>query len=218
MTYCFYCVFWLVGKKNKMNKNKIKLIVAFVTLGLFVFLSTRPALASQYGEEEEYNLRFKIVKEVRIQGDTEWKDKVTDVGENDVVEFRIKIKNKSDDPADATDDMKMEDFLPEEMNKVGGSGLDEEWDNFDPKDEKVFIIQAKVDSDEYDSDVEFEKCVVNKAELRWDGEFQGADTATVCYGNVQPSELPKTGALSTMGLSGLVLLVSGLISKKYLKK
>ncbi|MBP7785934.1 hypothetical protein KA062_01620 [Patescibacteria group bacterium] len=201
-----------------MNKNKIKLIVAFVTLGLFVFLSTRPALASQYGEEEEYNLRFKIVKEVRIQGDTEWKDKVTDVGENDVVEFRIKIKNKSDDPADATDDMKMEDFLPEEMNKVGGSGLDEEWDNFDPKDEKVFIIQAKVDSDEYDSDVEFEKCVVNKAELRWDGEFQGADTATVCYGNVQPSELPKTGALSTMGLSGLVLLVSGLISKKYLKK
>ena len=201
-----------------MNKNKIKLIVSFVTLGLFVFLSTRPVLASQYGEEEEYNLRFKIVKEVRIQGDTEWKDKVTDVGENDVVEFRIKIKNKSDDPADATDDMEMKDFLPEEMNKVGGSGLDEEWDNFDPDDEKVFIIQAKVDSDEYDRDVEFEKCVVNKAELRWDGEFQGADTATVCYGNVQPSELPKTGALSTLGLSGLGLLIAGLVSKKFLKK
>ena len=201
-----------------MNKNKIKLIVMFVTLGFFVFLSTRPVLASQYGEEEEYNLRFKIVKEVRIQGDSEWKDKVTDVKEGEVVEFRIKIRNRSDGPADATDDMKMEDFLPEEMTKVGGNGLTEEWDNFDPKDEKVFIIQAKVDSDEYDRDVEFEKCVVNKAELRWDGEFQGADTATVCYGNVQPSELPKTGALSTMGLSGLVLLVSGLISKKYLKK
>ena len=190
----------------------------FVTLGLFVFLSTRPVFADQYGEDEEYNLRFKIVKEVRIQGDTEWKDKVTNVGKNDVVEFRIKIKNKSDDPADATDDMKMEDFLPEEMNKIGGSGLTEKWDNFDPEDEKVFIIQAKVDSDEYDRNVEFEKCVVNKAELRWDGEFQGADTATVCYGNVEPTELPKTGALSTMGLSGLVLLVSGLLSKKYLKK
>jgi hypothetical protein len=114
--------------------------------------------------------------------------------------------------------MKMEDFLPEEMYKVGGNGLTEEWDNFDPKDEKVFIIQAKVDSDEYDSDVRFEKCVVNKAELRWDGEFQGSDTATVCYGNIEPTELPKTGAFSTMGLSGLVLLVSGLVSKKYLKK
>ena len=201
-----------------MNKNKIKLIVPFVTLGLFVFLSTRPVFADQYGEDEEYNLRFKIVKEVRIQGDTEWKDKVTNVGKNDVVEFRIKIKNRSDDPADATDDMKMEDFLPEEMSKVGGSGLTEEWDDFDPKDEKVFIIEAKVDSDEYNRNVEFEKCVVNKAELRWDGEFQGADTATVCYGNVKPSELPKTGALSTLGLSGLGLLIPGLVSKKFLKK
>ena len=201
-----------------MRKNKIKLIGSLITLGLFVFLSIGTVYAGQYGEEEEYNLRFKITKEVRIQGDTEWKDKVTDVKEGEVVEFRIKIRNRSDGPADATDDMKMEDFLPEEMTKVGGNGLTEEWDNFDPKDEKVFIIQAKVDSDEYDRDVEFEKCVVNKAELRWDGEFQGADTATVCYGNVQPSELPKTGALSTMGLSGLVLLVSGLISKKYLKK
>lgn len=201
-----------------MRKNKIKLIGSLITLGLFVFLSTGTAYAGQYGEEEEYNLRFKITKEVRIQGDTEWKDKVTDVKEGEVVEFRIKIRNKSDSPADATDDMKMEDFLPEEMNKVGGNGLTEEWDNFDPKDEKVFIIQAKVNSDEYDSDVEFEKCVVNKAELRWDGEFQGSDTATVCYGNVEPTELPKTGALSTMGLSGLVLLVSGLLSKKYLKK
>jgi len=200
-----------------MKKNKIKLIGSLITLGLFVFLSTGTAYAGQYGEEE-YNLRFKITKEVRIQGDTEWKDKVTDVKEGEVVEFRIKIRNKSDDPADATDDMKMEDFLPEEMYKVGGNGLTEEWDNFDPKDEKVLIIQAKVDSDEYDSDVRFEKCVVNKAELRWDGEFQGSDTATVCYGNVEPTELPKTGAFSTMGLSGLVLLMSGLVSKKYLKK
>ena len=200
-----------------MRKNKIKLIGSLITLGLFVFLSTGTVYAGQYGEEE-YNLRFKITKEVRIQGDSEWKDKVTNVKEGEVVEFRIKIRNRSDGPADATDDMKMEDFLPEEMIKVGGNGLTEEWDNFDPKDEKVFIIQAKVDSDEYDRDIEFEKCVVNKAELRWDGEFQGADTATVCYGNVEPSELPKTGALSTMGLSGLVLLVSGLISKKYLKK
>ena len=200
-----------------MRKNKIKLIGSLITLGLFVFLSTGTVYAGQYGEEE-YNLRFKITKEVRIQGDSEWKDKVTDVKEGEVVEFRIKIRNRSDGPADATDDMKMEDFLPEEMIKVGGNGLTEEWDNFDPKDEKVFIIQAKVDSDEYDRDVEFEKCVVNKAELRWDGEFQGSDTATVCYGNVQPSELPKTGAVSTLVLAGIGSLLTGLIAKKTVKK
>lgn len=200
-----------------MRKNKIKLIGSLITLSLFVFLSTGTVYAGQYGEEE-YNLRFKIIKEVRIQGDSEWKDKVTDVKEGEVVEFRIKVTNKSDSPADAADNMKMEDFLPKEMYKVGGNGLTEKWDNFDPKDEKVFIIQAKVNSDEYDSDVDFEKCVVNKAELRWDGEFQGADTATVCYGNVKPAELPKTGALSTLGLSGLGLLVSGLVSKRLSKK
>jgi len=201
-----------------MNKIKINLIAILVTLGVVTTLSTGTVYAGQYGEEEEYNIRFKITKEVRIQGDTEWKDKITDVDENDIVEFRIKIKNKSDDPADKADDMKMEDFLPSEMYKVGGNGLDEEWDNFDPDDEKVFIIQAKVDSDEYDRDVEFEKCVVNKAELRWDGEFQGSDTATVCYGNVEPSELPKTGAVSTLALAGIGSLLTGLVAKKTVKK
>ena len=190
----------------------------FIALGLFVFLSTRPVLASQYGEEEEYNLRFKITKEVRIQGDNDWKDKVTDVEEGDVVEFRITITNKSDEDADDADKMKMEDFLPNEMYRVGGSGLTEYWDDFEPGETKKFTIETKVKSEEYDRDVEFEKCVVNKAELRWDGEFQGSDTATVCYGNIVPSELPKTGALSTLGLSGLGLLISGLVSKKSSKK
>lgn len=201
-----------------MNKYKIKLIGIISVLGIVLTLSTRAAYAGQYGEEEEYNLRFKITKEVRIQGDTEWKDKVTDVKEGDIVEFRIKIKNKSDNPADATDDMKMEDFLPDEIYYVGGNGLTEEWDNFDPGDEKVFIIQAKVESDEYDRDVQFEKCVVNKAELRWDGDFQGSDTATVCYGNVEPSELPKTGVVSTLALAGMGSLLTGLVIKKFGKK
>ena len=201
-----------------MNKIKINLIAILVTLGVVMTLSTGTVYAGQYGEDEEYNIRFKITKEVRIQGDTEWKDKITDVDEDDIVEFRIKVKNKSDDPADSADDMKIEDFLPSEMYKVGGNGLTEEWDDFDPEDEKVFIIQAKVDSDEYDRDVEFEKCVVNKAELRWDGEFQGSDTATVCYGNVEPSELPKTGAVSTLALAGIGSLLTGLIAKKTVKK
>ncbi len=170
------------------------------------------------GEICIYNKRFLITKEVRIQGDSEWKDKVTDVEEGDVVEFRVEIKNKSDENSDDFDDMKMEDFLPDEMYRVGGSGLTEYWDDFEPGETKKFTIEAKVDSDEYDRDVEFEKCVVNKAEVRWDDEFEGSDTATVCYGNIEPSELPKTGALSTLGLSGLGLLITGLLSKRFLRK
>lgn len=195
-----------------MRKNIYKLIGTMTALALFVFLSAEPVFAGQYGEI--YNKRFEIKKKVRIEGDNEWKDKVTDVEEDDVVEFRIEIKNKSDEDADDFDDMKMEDFLPDEMHRVGGSGLTEYWDDFDSDETKKFTIKAKVDSDEYDRDIDFEKCVVNKAEVRWDGEFEGSDTATVCYGNIEPSELPETGALSTMGLTGLGLFIAGLISKK----
>jgi len=200
-----------------MKKNKINLIVGSLALLTVLTLSTRNAFADQYGEEE-YNTKFKIVKEVRIAGDTEWKDKVTDVRKDDVVEFRIRIKNTSDDNADSTDDMEMRDYLPEEMEKVGGSGLTEEWDDFDPDDQKEFIILAKVKSGEYDRNVEFEKCIVNKAELRWDGDFQGSDTATVCYGNIQPSELPKTGSFSTLALAGVGSLLAGIVGKKSLRK
>lgn len=199
-----------------MKKNIYKLIGSFIALGLFVFLSTENAYADQYGEI--YNKRFKITKEVRIEGDSEWKDKVTDVEEDDVVEFKITIKNKSDDDAGDFDNMKMEDFLPDEMYRVGGSGLTEYWDDFDSDESKKFTIKAKVDSDEYDRDVEFEKCVVNKAEVRWDDDFEGSDTATVCYGNIEPTELPKTGAVSTLGFTGLGLLLVGLVSKKKLAK
>ncbi len=198
-----------------MNKSKIKLIGIFACVSLLLTLSTKSVYADQYGEDcDECNTRFKITKEVRIQGDTEWKDKVTDVKEGEVVEFRIKIRNKSDSPADATDDMKMEDFLPDEMFRVGGSGLTEYWNDFEPGEEKKFTIKARVESEEYDRDVEFEKCVVNKAELRWDGDFEGSDTATVCYGNIEPSELPKTGAFSNLALAGLGLLTAGLITKR----
>jgi LPXTG-motif cell wall-anchored protein len=200
-----------------MKKNKINLIVGSLVLLTVLTLSTRNAFADQYGEEE-YNTKFKIVKEVRIAGDTEWKDKVTDVRKDDVVEFRIRIKNTSDDNADSTDDMEMRDYLPEEMEKVGGVGLTEEWDDFDPDDQKEFIILAKVKSGEYDRNVEFEKCIVNKAELRWDGDFQGSDTATVCYGNIQPSELPKTGSFSTLALAGISSLLAGIVGKKSLRK
>ena len=125
-----------------------------------LFVVNGPVFAeceSTYGNGETcyINKRFEIDKDVRIEEDDDWEDKVMDVEKGDVVEFRIKIKNRSDDEADSFDDMKMEDFLPDEMERVGGSGLTEYWDDFEPGETKTFYIEAKVDEDEYDRDQGF---------------------------------------------------------------
>jgi len=200
-----------------MNKNITKLIGIFLSFVILMSLPVRSVYADQYGEDE-YETRFKITKEVRVAGETSWKDKVTDVKENEIVEFRITVKNKSDDEADKADDLETKDMLPDEMEKVGGAGLTEEFDDFEPGATKTFIITAVVKDSEYDRDVKFEKCVVNKVELRQDDDFIGSDTATVCYGNIKPSELPKTGAVDTLAIVGLGLLTAGFVTKKKLSK
>lgn len=116
------------------------------------------------------------------------------------------------------DNMKMSDKLPDELSRTGGSGLTEYWDNFKPGETKTFTIEAKVKSDEYDRSEDFEKCVVNKATVKWDDEFEGSDTATVCYSNSEPKELPKTGHESFVTLVGLGLLASGLLISKKAQK
>lgn len=197
-----------------MNKKYFKLI-ASVTLAIILGLVfANPAHAGYYGQDEEVNKRFTIEKWVRIEGDDTWEDKIVDVDEDDIVEFKIKVENKSDEDADSFDDMKIEDFLPDEMYRVGGTGLTEYWDDFDSDEDKTFIIKAKVDSDEYDRDVEFEKCIVNKVELYWDEEFEGSDTATVCYGNVEIEELPETGLFPIMAVAGVGLFITGYAKKK----
>lgn len=203
--------------KTKTAKNLIGLSVAVV---LFTVLGSIDKVyadcESNYGGGENcvYNKRFEIDKDVRIEGDSEWEeDKVTGVKRSDTIEFRIKIKNRSDEGAGSFDDMKMEDFLPDELIRAGGTGLSEYWDDFDAGETKTFILKAKIDSDEFDRDDNFEKCVVNKAEVRWDGKFEGSDTATVCYGNGEPTELPKTGAVSELAIVGLALLTAGILVK-----
>ncbi len=195
-----------------MYNKVIKIIfVAFVAI-TFVVVNTSYAFAdeSNYGGTEIKNKSFRIEKEVRMVGDNSWKDKVTDVEENEVVEFRIRVENVGEVEVD---DMKMEDFLPDEMYRVGGDGLTEYWDNFAPGDVETFKIKAQVESDEYDRE-DFEKCVVNKAEITYDGDFEGSDTATVCYGNVEVTELPKTGAGSTFAIAGTALVVVGTLIRK----
>ena len=199
-----------------MNKFITKNLIVISAVVLFSVGNATKVYAdceSNYGGGETciYNKSFRIEKQVRISGDSDWKDKVTGVEEGETVEFKIKIKNVGEVEVD---DMKMKDFLPSELYRVGGDDLTEEWDDFEPGETKTFIIKVKVHGSEYDND-NIDKCVVNKAELKYKGKFEGADTATVCYATGEFKELPKTGAESMLvSVLGLVAIVAGLSIKK----
>ena len=105
------------------------IISTFVSLAIVANASTAYAQESNYGGPEIRNKSFRIEKEVRKEGESDWKDKVLDVLEGDVVEFRIEIENVGEVEVD---NMKMEDFLPDELYRVGGDGLTEYFDDFEP--------------------------------------------------------------------------------------
>ncbi len=203
-----------------MNMLKITLKGLVVSVSVFavaMMVNTNQAYAGcepNYGGGDTciYNKSFEIKKQVRIEGENKWKDKVTDVEEDETVEFLIEVKNVGEV---GVDNMNYKDFLPDEMERTGGEGLTEDWDGFDPGETVKFIIEAKVKSGEYD-DEDFEKCVVNKVELYYGDKFEGADTATVCYGNEEITELPETGPASNVGLalSGLGLIALGTLVKR----
>lgn len=201
--------------KRIMNKN---LIVAFSFFTFFsvvltgkskVYASCTPNYGG--GQTCIFNKNFDIEKKVRKAGDDSWGDKVINVKKGEIVEFRIKIKNDGDLDVDG---MKMEDKLPKEMERVGGSGLTEYWDDFEKGESKTFVIKAKVKDREYERE-NFEKCVVNKAVVEYNGDEEASDTATVCYGSVKPTELPKTGGGAfTLALGGVLVSLGVLLRKR----
>lgn len=213
----------LVGK-SAMYKNLKKFITVALVTSFALISMTSIAYASgcepyyNGGETCVINKRFSIDKDVRIEGDNEWKDKVTGVEASDVVEFRITVQNLSDEEADAFDNMKMEDFLPDEFNLLDNEGLTEYWNDFGSGEEKKFTIKVQVKPEEFNREDQFEKCIVNKAEVEWDGEFEGSDTATVCYGNVEVTELPETGFGSAFAMLGTAFTSLGVFLKKKISK
>jgi uncharacterized repeat protein (TIGR01451 family)/LPXTG-motif cell wall-anchored protein len=205
---------------NKLIKKLIVIVTPMIA-GLLVagFMGNTKVYAScepTYGGGETciYNKSFKITKDVRVieDNDTDFRDKVTKVKKNETVEFRIKIKNVGEVEVD---NMKMTDKLPDELERVGGDGLTEYFDNFKPGETKEFKIKAVINSDEFDRE-NFDKCVVNKAELHFGDKFEGADTATVCFGKGEVTELPSTGPDfgTATGIAGLGLTVLGFLVKR----
>jgi uncharacterized repeat protein (TIGR01451 family)/LPXTG-motif cell wall-anchored protein len=201
------------------KKLNLKLIAISVTAaGLLVAVTNNKVYAEDceavYGGGEKciVNKSFRITKEVREkdEDDDDAEDKIN-VEKGEEFVFVITIKNTGEVEVD---DMKMKDFLPDELKLIEGD-LTEEWDNFDFGDKKTFHLTVKVKDSEFERD-NFEKCIVNKAEVRKDGDFEGADTATVCYKKGEISELPETGATAGIALSGLgtALTAFGLVIRK----
>lgn len=194
---------------NKVFKVNIILFVTLLLGALTIALLPSKVFAAcesvgDYGQNCVFNKTFELEKKVRLEGDNTWKGKVVNVKEGEVIEFKIEIKNAGEV---AVDDMKMTDILPDELERIGGSGLTEEWTDFKVGEEKNFVIKARIKASEFERTDNFEKCVVNKAEVTYDGTLEGSDTATVCYGNEEPEELPETGPLATE-----VLTIAGLAS------
>ncbi len=202
-------------KIKNITKKLILTTLALVAVTAFYSKKAYADCQSNYGGGETctYEKNFEIEKEVRIAGDSDWEDKVAGVKKGQTVEFRIRVKNTGEV---STNDMEMKDSLPDELNKIGGSGLTENWDDFGEGTTKEFIIQVKVDDSEFDRTGDFEKCVVNEAKVYQDENSQGSDTATVCYGSGEITELPKTAVGSTIVLTvfGTVLIGLGLFFRK----
>jgi len=184
------------------TKNRIGILMASAIAAFVLTLNSQTARAEEctsdgaYSETCIFNKNFSLEKKVRVKdsNDDGWEDKIVDVPEGRIIEFRIKVKNTGEVDVD---DMKMEDILPDELEKTGGDGLTEYWENFDVDETKTFIIEARIRSTEFDRTDNFENCVVNKAKVFYSDDLEGSDTATVCYGESKITELPKAGATAT---------------------
>lgn len=197
-----------------MNKNIVKNLI--VSIASVAFLTGEVYADGQYGEIIK-NKNFRIEKEVRIKDEGSFKDKLVleDDEWDEIIEFRIEIENTGEVE---TDDMKMEDYLPDELERVGGDGLTEYWDDFEPGETKTFYIDVKIDENEFDRE-NFEKCVVNVAAVLYDGTTEGENAATVCYGEAEEEieELPETGFESVLLPVGVGLVGIGALIKKHRK-
>ncbi|RJR27964.1 hypothetical protein C4561_00445 [candidate division WWE3 bacterium] len=220
---------------NLFNKGLKNLIFASVLAAMFAFFPVAVYAEDcdkTYGGGEVciVNKSFKIRKWVKLEGDSNWKEEVTidlnDDDENDKeIIFKIEVENNVEsDDMDVDDfefdDMEMKDILPDEFKLDDDSedDLEEEWDNFKAGDEETFYITVKLRDSEKDREGTFHKCAINKAEVYYDGEFEGADDASVCWKRGEEEEeikeLPKTGTPLSAGVTGLGLVALGTLIKK----
>ena len=220
---------------NLLNKNITRIILGIAIVMVLTLVAPGIVFAEDcdtgaYGDVCIVNKSFEIRKWVKLEGDDTWQNEVTiDLDDDDEADkkilFKVKVKNrvKSDD-MDVDDlefdDMKMKDIWPDELDldKGDSDDLTEKWDNFKSGETETFYYEADIEEDEKDRDeVNFEKCVVNKAELYYEDDLEGVDDAVVCWKKSEKEdieELPDTGAPITLGFAGFGLIALGTLIKK----
>lgn len=203
--------------KNKINKNILipSLVAAFM-------LASNTSVMAQYGggggNKTEYK-SLQVTKQVKLDGDVNFRDKIyIDLTNEDEkgkeIIFKVTVKNRGD----KIDNLKYEDFLPSALNKISGD-LTQDVGSLNTDETKTYEIKTSLKDDEVNRDIEFEKCVVNKVELRQDGDYEDNDVATVCFGNIKnPTQLPKTGFMPMTGFAGIGLISLGKFIKNKFQK
>lgn len=187
---------------NKFSRYLSSLFVLFVllfvlgiTLGFTHNVLAKVVCIPLYGGGEQctetLNKSFALKKEVRRANETAFHENLDDVRDNETLEFRITVKNTGEV---AVDKLVVTDFLPEELtilqDQLGWNVL-----NLKPQEQTELFVKAG--SGNLDKlNLGETRCVVNTAEVRYQGEIEASDTSTICLkrGEVLPAEkLPETG-------------------------
>jgi hypothetical protein len=166
---------------------------------------------SPYGVKtcKKEDVDLDVQKRVSRVGEVDRNQKITKVGKGEEFVFYIKVTNENDFDLEK---VKIVDDLPSEMIRVSGLDSSETF-NLKSGKSKTFEIKAKLRESEFLSNVNYEKCVVNKAVAFYDGKEKEDGTATVCYGNPGVLTMPKTGPSEYWLFYGLGLISLGVIVK-----
>jgi uncharacterized protein YxeA len=199
-------------KKYLFVLSALCLIVSYSNI-VFANCSSYGGSTSCTENGKEYDLQ----KRVKKTESSEKEQKITGIKKGDTFTFVFKVENLKNEQ----ETLKLIDNLPSEFERVSGIGFTEEI-TLKSKESKNLEMVVKVKDSEFENKSNFEKCVVNKAYLKKGDETKDTSTATVCFGDGSANggvssleNLPKTGAEEVVVAVALLLIVSGVVLKKF---
>jgi len=178
----------------------------------FFFFNVGADCFGSYGSNSCSNSGYNLSKRVSLK-DEEAKQKIIGIKKDQVFKYTIQVENKTGE----SKTLKLIDNLPNELERVSGIGFTEEITLAKNSSVKVFM-EVKVKDSEFENKTNFEKCVVNTAELYKDGSKKESSSATVCYGEGIAKNLPETGPNEIFAMVGLILAITGIVVRKSIER
>lgn len=190
--------------------NKLKLVILPLLLATSgITMAFASCSSSGYGTtctNADYNLTKTVVK----NGSQENKEKITGVKKGENFTYKFKVENKTSNEVT----LNLVDNLPSEFERISGIGNTEKI-TLGAKSNKTLEMVVKVKDSEFVNKTNFEKCVVNKANLYKEGSEKDTSTATVCFGDGVVSKLPQTGPENFVLGAGALSLALGFALKRF---